>query len=417
VEVETLFRELGIITGSDENKRLIYEETALCQDPMERLFHYGEWREGIVPQYGLTAEEALESRRFLTFASSLKSQRGVDGLRAFAIPIERSSKDPAWVSLDQLTFADWLDANGYRSPPLRWYLDYCCRDDFGAGTKDVSAWAGLHYFAARNGEAANAPPYAVVTWPSGNGWLVSQLADRIRVQIQTGAAVFGLGVDPQGIHVDFFETTSNQSVRCRAEHVVFAVPEFISRRILTTLGDPSLKPIPEASRVRVPWIVANLTLKGLPTAQGTQLAWDNVLYNSPGLGYVVATHQSLVSHPQRTVLTYYRPLDHLEPNIARQEALNRSHADWCELVLSDLAKPHPKLREQLVQMDIQVWGHGMALPAPGFLAGLGKPPFSSLPSNFHFAHADLSGMSLFDEAYIRGVQTANSIARALGPRS
>ena len=51
-----------------------------------------------------------------------------------------------------MTFAAWLDARRPApTPHLRWYLDYCCRDDYGAGAAQVSAWAGLHYFASRHG--------------------------------------------------------------------------------------------------------------------------------------------------------------------------------------------------------------------------------------------------------------------------
>ena len=44
-----------------------------------------------------------------------------------------------------------LAAQGIDAPALRWYIDYCCRDDYGAGAAQVSAWAGLHYFASRHG--------------------------------------------------------------------------------------------------------------------------------------------------------------------------------------------------------------------------------------------------------------------------
>ena len=54
-------------------------------------------------------------------------------------------------ALDALLFSDFLTQNGLTDPDLRWYLDYCCRDEYGAGVDQVSAWAGVHYFAARHG--------------------------------------------------------------------------------------------------------------------------------------------------------------------------------------------------------------------------------------------------------------------------
>lgn len=413
-ELRQLYQELGVITGYDAAGLPIYEETALCHDPMDRLFRYGRWQEGTIPQYGLLPAESEEVHRFLKRVEELRETRGSDGRRAFAIPVHRSSRDSQWLDLDQMSFAHWLDRQGFRSAPLRWYLNYCCRDDFGGGIERVSAWAGLHYFAARNGEASNAPTHAVLTWPDGNGWLVSQLSASLRDQLRPGSAAFRVSFTDHEVLVDCFDVASNQSVQYLADHLILAVPEFVSRRLLATDTHQGLVPIPESIRARVPWMVANLTLNSLPESPGSPLAWDNVLYDSPGLGYVVATHQSLASHPRQTVLTYYRPLDHLPPSEARAEAQSRTHSEWCQRVLSELSLPHPTLRDQLERLDVQIWGHGMTLPAPGFLQGLAKPPFSGLPSHLHFAHSDLSGISVFDEAYIHGIHAADETARAIG---
>ncbi len=51
-----------------------------------------------------------------------------------------------------------------------------CRDDFGATLAQTSAWAGIHYFAARLGDSGHAADF--LTWPEGNGRLVSRLAGR-----------------------------------------------------------------------------------------------------------------------------------------------------------------------------------------------------------------------------------------------
>ena len=44
---------------------------------------------------------------------------------------------------------DWMASQRFDSAPLRWYVNYACRDDYGASLADVSAWSGLFYFAAR----------------------------------------------------------------------------------------------------------------------------------------------------------------------------------------------------------------------------------------------------------------------------
>ena len=51
-----------------------------------------------------------------------------------------------------LSFAAWLAEHRFDSKPLLWYANYACRDDYGALASDVSAWAGLHYFASRDND-------------------------------------------------------------------------------------------------------------------------------------------------------------------------------------------------------------------------------------------------------------------------
>ena len=50
----------------------------------------------------------------------------------------------------------WLETQGLTAPRLRWYLDYCCRDDYGALADTVSVGAGLHHF-LRAGMASTPP--------------------------------------------------------------------------------------------------------------------------------------------------------------------------------------------------------------------------------------------------------------------
>src|SRR5699024_5785035 len=101
---------------------------------------------------------------------------GKDGKRAFVIPIALSSQDETFTQLDQITFSTWLKAQGYQSESLLWYLNYCCLDDYGQGIEDVSAWAGIQYFAARtHAQDSN----QLLTWDGGLGTLVEKLRDWI----------------------------------------------------------------------------------------------------------------------------------------------------------------------------------------------------------------------------------------------
>ena len=55
-----------------------------------------------------------------------------------------------------------MSENGFDSPPLRWFVDYGCRDDYGPTLASTSAWAAFYYFCARETEEA-------IVWPDGLG--------------------------------------------------------------------------------------------------------------------------------------------------------------------------------------------------------------------------------------------------------
>lgn len=409
-EVAELFADLGIIQGHDTDGLPIYNEEFLCADPMERLYLNGRWQEGFVPQLGISAADRKAIDAFFEEMRRLQMARGSDGRRAFAIPLDESSSDDGFRRLDKITMAEYLRDKGWdRSAPLKWYVNYCCRDDYGGGSDHVSAWAGAHYFASRNARAANAPGYAVVTWPEGNGWLVRQLREPIAAHIRSSCPVWNVEQRGEFLLVNYFDAARQKSVQLRARGVVWAAPHFIAQRVLRAWRDKSMAGAPVYS----PWMVANLTLDAMPAGLGMDLAWDNVMYESNSLGYVVATHQNLHPVPRQTVVTYYQPLDDADPAMARQNALERKYEDWCSQILADLSAAHPDIASHIKHLDVWLWGHGMVRPVPGFIWGGFRQAMQQPIGNVVFAHSDLSGISIFEEAYTRGVRAAENLLKNL----
>lgn len=406
-EVQRLFDELGIITGYDEKGRAHYNPYYLCADPQERLYRHGRWQEGLIPQLGLPEFDSSQIHTFLQQMDTLKSARGSDGRKVFALPLDHSSTDPIWRDLDKLTFAAWLQQSGYTSRPLLWYLNYACRDDFGTTLDTTSAWAGLFYFAARDPKPANDEAHNVITWPEGNAWLAERLAAPVASHIVADAVVVRIQRTADGVQVDYSHAPSQRTLRVIARAVILAVPRPITTRIV---NDANVTFPTETFRY-TPWAVANITLDRLPLGMGEALSWDNVVYDSPLLGYVVATHQHLRSVPGPTVLTYYWPLTHTEPEIARREAQGRSHEVWSAVFLAELHRIHPELRDSIRQVDVWVWGHGMIRPEPGFIWGEARRRAAEHRAPYFFAHSDLSGISIFEEAYTRGVNAAEAAVK------
>ncbi len=411
--VRELFEELGVIEGYDAGGLPIYNEQYLVSDPQERLLIHGHWQEGVVPQLGISEQDRAQYQSFFARMDQFKNARGSDGKPAFAIPLEASSQDPRYLALDGKTMAQFMDENGWTSEPLRWYVNYACRDDFGCRLDEVSAWAGIHYFASRTGMGANTGHQAVLTWPEGNGWLVRQLRSKVQAKLRPQALVFRVEERPEGsLEVDYVEVATNRAVRLVADRVIFAAPRFVAGRVLPDLA--SKPPAYLHAFGYAPWMVANITVQHPPAGSGAPLSWDNVSYLSPSLGYVVATHQRLAQYPQaETVLTYYLPLSETDPATARRMAIARSHGEWCDQIVADLSRMHPGIRNAITNLDVCIWGHAMIRPVPGFIWGRDRQAALQPHGRIHFAHSDMSGISLFEEAQYRGVMAADQTLAAL----
>ncbi|MBN8530895.1 MAG: NAD(P)-binding protein [Alphaproteobacteria bacterium] len=399
-----LLQELGVITGKNGNGVPIYNELHLCADPPERLYRFGQWQEGLVPKLGASEETRHAFDRFFGLMDHYKNLKGNDGKPAFAIPMELSSRDASLLALDSISFDDFLKREGLEDPDLHWYVTYCCRDDFATLPAETSAWAGIHYFASRRGLAANADPHTVLTWPEGNGWIASKLRQKLEKHIRPRCLVYDVRKADSGVEAYAFDAAREKSLIITTESVIFAVPHFICQRLF---GLP-----PDKEFTYAPWMVANLTLSRLPEGRGAALAWDNVIYDSPFLGYVVATHQTPHQKPTETIISYYWPLH----NTTREEVMKRSLADWQKPVLNELYRIHPELEGKVTRMDVWLWGHGMVRPVPGFVWGEARQEAARPKPPFFFAHSDLSGFSIFEEAQYRGVLAAEGAMRHLGHR-
>ena len=284
-------------------------------------------------------------------------------------------------------------------------MDYSCRDDYGTSYTETSAWAGLHYFASRNGVAANTESSNVITWPEGNGWLANKLAEPISNNIVTGALAYNVTDHGDHVMVDYWDEEKQISTCIKARAAIVATPHFVTSRFIKSRKETfSAKGFSYS-----PWAVANITLSRLPSGKGAPLSWDNVVYNSQLLGYVVATHQIPQMKPVKTVVTYYWPLSHLSPADARKEALSRSYDDWQKIILKELLHIHPELEGYIENLDVWLWGHAMVRPTCGFIWGDSrKKAIKQYPPIFT-AHSDMSGISIFEEAYTHGVRAAENV--------
>jgi len=414
VHVRQLLADLGVLKSGIGDATPVYDETALVHNPQDRLYRNGLWQEGLLPKAGVQQKDLDQYRRFEDIVEIFKGRRDLYGAKAFAIPSLDSSRDLRNTSLDSTDMRRWMVAQGFDSPVLHWYVDYACRDDYGSLSRDTSAWAGMHYFASRDGNARDADQHQVLTWPEGNGYLTRRmgewLSERVSAPFSQNALCCRVHTERGHTEIDIFHADENRTVRYRARRVLWAAPAFVLARVWDN-PPPTFRPAIQNIEY-VPWLVANLHLKEPPRESGdVGLAWDNVIYGSNALGYVVATHQTIRTKPGPTVLTYYWPHSGDAPKLARQRLFDTPWEDWLKAVLADLRRPHPRIAHSIEKIELWRWGHAMPQVAPGFLSAPERTALASLKGSLVFAHSDLSGMSLFEEANYAGVRAAQLAAR------
>jgi monoamine oxidase len=408
-------KEAGVITGADASGRPSFNEQYLCFDPEERLFINGRWQEGLVPQFGVPEEEKKQVDRFLKEMNHYRYLLGNDEKDAFAIPINRSSKDPSLTKLDEQTMQQWMRAQGYTSSYLHHYVNYCCRDDYGTTIESVSAWAGIHYYASRKGTGANAGYADVLTWPEGNGFLVKQLSKDLSKIIHTGCMATNVAVTGDKVHVTYYDTKTKRFQKIIAEQCIMAVPQYIVSKLI---DDKKRESLVKENLHYVPWMVATLKINIMEERTGTALSWDNVLYDSNSLGFVDASHQSMAQHESKKNLVYYLPLTDLPPIEARKNAREKTAEEWTQIIIADLKKVYPDIEQNLADVKITVWGHAMAQPLPGLIHGnLRQELSTSINGQIHFANSDLAGISIFEEAFYQGISAAEKVITSTGKNS
>ena len=403
-ELISLLDEMTLTDGRAADGSVVVKEQYLCRDPEERVFYKGRWYDGLYLHVG---EGEEDKRQFLEFQKQVGgwvNWRDAKGRRAFVVPSANCSDDAVVTSLDKISFADWLQQNGFTSERLIWYCDYACRDDYGLKLDQTSAWAGLFYFCSRvrkSGEESQ--PF--ITFPEGNGRFVNHLAESVKDKIQRSHMVVSIVPTANGVDVICLANGELRGFRC--EKVIYASPVFTAPYVIRGFREDA--PFAASEFQHNAWFVANLFLKDRPKprfAKDFPLAWDNVLYESPSLGYVNATHQKGIDYGP-TVWTYYYPMCH-EPE-GRTKLFNYEWRDLADVCLSDISRAHPEIYDLCERIDIMRWGHAMISPRPGFIWGSERRKALKPYRNIHFAHTDLSGLALFEEAFFHGLRAADSV--------
>ncbi len=412
--IHTLLQDLGVITGYDAVGRPQVVPDHLLRWPHERLHLGGHWVGDLDPFAGAGEHDAEPLRRFEDEMLRWTLYRGRDGRRAFALPLRYSSADSVVRQLDQLTMRQYLESRGFDDPRLTWLVDYACRDDYGTSLDQVSAWAGIHYYACRfyDRRLRDQYPTDTLTWPEGNGFLVQGMASRLeKGQGRCHTAALWVQPGSEEVQVGCVDTQSGERYTLRARSAVYAGKLHTAPHVVQ--GMPAEQRREMAALSYCAWLVAAIQVARPPQGAGVPLSWDNVLYDSPSVGYVAADHQSPSTVAGPKVLLYHLPLVG-DLAAARRQLLEGDHAFWTARILADLQQAHPDIEEVVERIDLYRWGHAMAQPVPGTIWGEGARWREQACGALSFAGCDTTGLPLFEEACFAGIRAAEQCLQRLG---
>ncbi|OUL64179.1 NAD(P)/FAD-dependent oxidoreductase [Flavobacterium sp. AJR] len=403
-ELLQFLEEEKIIVGYDQKGLPVFDELQLSFAPDERLFYKNNWQDGVVPKEGNSKDQDLEFERFFKLMDAFRVGKGKDEKYLFDIPLYLSSEDIETRSLDKMTMKEWFETNNFKTEPLFNYIDYCCKDDFGLGIDYVSAWAGIHYFAGRKQDASSNTKESVLTWPEGNARLATHLKKYTDKKTLKKHLVYEVKTENNKVIAKVFDDVKKVSVEIVADKVIMATPQFVNQYLIKDRKEYT------KDFHYTPWLLATLTLTNLSDNFSFPLSWDNVIYGANGLGYIYDQHQSLNQIQTKKVITYYYSFSSSDLRKSRKELYKKNKEHWKQFVFDDLKIAHPDIEDCTEEMEVFLLGHGMISPVPEFIFGKAKKEASrSIQNSIYFAHTDLSGISIFEEAFHHGINVVNQI--------
>lgn len=403
-ELVQFLEEEKIILGYDAKGFPLFDETQLTIAPEERLYYKNNWQESLIPKTGNSKNEDDEIARFFSMMDEFRLKKDEFGKYYFTLPMSKSSSNDEVKKLDALSMKQWLESNSFESEIVYNYIDYCCRDDFGLGIDFVSAYAGIHYFAARKQDATADKSDSVLTWPEGNARLAQHLKKYAKGKSLQNHLVYEVKSENNIAIAKVYDDKNKKSIEIYADKIIMATPQFVNQYILDNRKEFT-KDFHYA-----PWLLATLVVSDLTDNMSFPLCWDNVIYGSKGLGYIYDQHQSLQQIQEKKVITYYYSFSTADCGKTRREIYKKDKEFWKELVFEDLKIAHPNIKEVTESIEIHLLGHGMISPVPGFLFGENKAKAAtSINKTIYFAHSDLSGISIFEEAFHQGINAVNSM--------
>ena len=128
------------------------------------------------------------------------------------------------------------------------------------------------------------------------------------------------------------------------------------------------------------------------------------------MGYIYDQHQNLNQNLSEKVITYYKSFSEEEVNKSRKKLFSLTEEELKKIVLDELKLAHPLIEDYILEMSFHKIGHGMIAPIPNQIFGAESENLrKNIDDRIYFAHSDLSGISIFEEAFHQGINAAKQM--------
>ena len=294
--------------------------------------------------------------------------------------------------LNNISFYQFMSEKMEVDDAFKRQLSYHMLDDYGGTVDQVSALAGIHYFMCR-------PYYTeavdLFSPPMGNNYFAEKILTTIPSQkIKTNHLVKHIVKTSQGFEIDVLDVINKKVIPVACEKVIYAGQKHALKYIFPEEADLF-------TNNYAPWMVINFITNYSP---GTYGFWQNEYLGERDdfLGFIDSSVQSRESLKGKRVYTAYYCLQpenrkHLTTIPSNKDRIANDALETIEEVLNK--------RIEVNVAFINVMGHAMAIPQPGYLFNDAN---TRSKNGMVYAGVDNGRLPLLYEALDSGIMAART---------
>jgi protoporphyrinogen oxidase len=306
---------------------------------------------------------------------------------------------PQYRELNNLSLQQYLKDKLKLTPELSAGIDYQMLDDFGGTAAEVSALAGLYYYAARPYRTKDTEVFSP---PQGNFYFIQKMLEQLDNQavekILTNHLISKIEAKKQGFVVEVIDIKNKKKNQIECDKIIYAGQKHALKYVYP--ADYHLF----SNNTYSPWLVYNFVLNNDILETGF---WQNEIISQINptakafLGFVDSSAQYPWQTPYRVLTAYF-----CFPPIYRKNleaAKFKEMAVYASREICNYLKINPKQYTQSLQhIFVKVMGHAMPIPSPNYLFN-DKNQNKSNP-NLVYAGVDNARLPLMLEAIDSGLE-------------